>query len=162
MLRNKIMWFGTMTINWVNIKKDSVTLQFVMNRGMSLYSHTMNILNDLFLRLFRRKISESKNYNDFIVYNRLTLTYEELSYVYTYLSLKYRQKGIKKTMTDKTMIIWDQTESIKNMLWKYLIDKLQLYMQTENINKSLYTLYWINIRLRINCLQNTKMKSLCT
>ena len=31
-------------------------------------------------------------------------------------------------MTDKTMIIWDQTESIKNMLWKYLIDKLQLYM----------------------------------
>ena len=90
MLRNKIMWFGTMTINWVNIKKDSVTLQFVMNRGMSLYSHTMNILNDLFLRLFRRKISEFKNYNDFIVYNRLTLTYEELSYVYTYLSLKYR------------------------------------------------------------------------
>lgn len=90
MLRNKIMWFGTMTINWVNIKEDSVTLQFVINRGMSLYSHTMNILNDLFLRLFRRKISESKNYNDFIVYNRLTLTYEELSYVYTYLSLKYR------------------------------------------------------------------------
>ena len=90
MLRNKIMWFGTMTINWVNIKEDSVTLQFVMNRGMSLYSHTMNILNDLFLRLFRRKISESKNYNDFIMYNKLTLTYEELSYVYTYLSLKYR------------------------------------------------------------------------
>lgn len=43
MLENKIMWFGTMTINWVNIKEDSVTLQFVMNRGMSLYCHTMNI-----------------------------------------------------------------------------------------------------------------------
>lgn len=90
MLRNKIMWFGAMTINWINIKEDSVTLQFVMNRGMSLYSHTMNILNDLFLRLFGRKISESKNYNNFIVYNKLTLTYEELNYVYTYLSLKYR------------------------------------------------------------------------
>ena len=25
-----------------------------------------------------------------IMYNKLTLTYEELSYVYTYLSLKYR------------------------------------------------------------------------
>lgn len=90
MLENKIMWFDAMTINWVNIKKDSVTLQFVMNRGMSLYSHTMNILNDLFLHLFRRKISESKNYYNFIMYNELTLTYEELSYVYTYLSLKYR------------------------------------------------------------------------
>lgn len=90
MLENKIMWFGAMTINWINIKEDSVTLQFVMNRGMSLYGHTMNILNDLFLHLFRRKISESKNYNDFIMYNKLTLTYEELSYVYTYLSLKYR------------------------------------------------------------------------
>lgn len=90
MLENKIMWFGAMTINWINIKEDSVTLQFVMNRGMSLYGHTMNILNDLFLHLFRRKISESKNYNDFIMYNKLTLTYEELSYVYMYLSLKYR------------------------------------------------------------------------
>ena len=90
MLRNKIMWFGTTTINWVNIKKDSVTLQFVINRSISSNCPAIDILNDLFLRLFRRKISESKNYNDFIMYNKLTLTYEELSYVYTYLSLKYR------------------------------------------------------------------------
>ena len=38
-------------------------------------------------------------------------------------------------MTDKTMIIWDQTESIKNMLWKYLVDKLQLY------NRIRFTIY---------------------
>lgn len=38
-------------------------------------------------------------------------------------------------MTDKTMIIWDQTESIKDMLLKYLIDKLQLY------NRIRFTIY---------------------
>lgn len=91
MLRNKVMYFGTMTINWVNIKEDSVTLQFIMNKGMSLYCHTMNILNDLFLQLFRRKLSESKDDSGFmLIHHKLTLTYEELSYVYMYLSLKYR------------------------------------------------------------------------
>lgn len=87
-------FFDTTTINWVNIKKDSVTLQFVINRSISSHCPAIDILNDLFLRLFGRKLSESKNYDKsmpyFIVYSRLTLTYEELSYVYTYLSLKYR------------------------------------------------------------------------
>lgn len=89
-------FFDTMTINWVNIKKDSVTLQFVINGSISSNCPAVDILNDLFLRLFGRKLSKSKNYDKsksmpyFIMYNRLTLTYEELSYVYTYLSLKYR------------------------------------------------------------------------
>lgn len=89
-------FFDTTTINWVNIKKDSVTLQFVINRSISYNCPAIDVLNDLFLRLFGRKLSTPKNYDKsksmpyFIMYNRLTLTYEELSYVYTYLSFKYR------------------------------------------------------------------------
>ena len=36
-------------------------------------------------------------------------------------------KGIKKTITDKTMIIWDQTESVENIILNYLVNGFGFY-----------------------------------
>ena len=94
--QNGLDHFGYFNINWIDIKEDSVTLQFVMSQLMSNYIHTVSILNELFLGLFRRKLSQPVidsrdhiNHKE-IRYHRLTLSYEDLAYVYTYLSLKWR------------------------------------------------------------------------
>lgn len=91
--RNGLDYFGWFELNWIKVNSDSVTLQFIMSKRMSNYIHTINILNELFLKLFHRKWSNASktpvdNFDNYV--HRLTISYEDLAYVYTYLSLKLR------------------------------------------------------------------------